>query len=140
MADLYISDVTASLDLIQLDNSTAPRTADDIKTLISHIIQKQPSNCTKVSQKGFIVSFTEDKDINCIFTPENQRLLQAKNLKAELAKKTAISREAFLRNTPSYIYNKTDSQILSEIQTKNHIKILHLNKFVVTKEQEQLDI
>ena len=134
MADLYISDVTASLDLIQLDNSTAPRTADDIKTLISHIIQKQPSNCTKVSQKGFIVSFTEDKDINCIFPLENQRLLQAKNLKAELAKKTAINREAFLRNTPSYIFNKTDSQILSEIQTKNHIKLLHLNKFEVTKE------
>ena len=123
MAQIYVKHLTA--ELIQLND----KTIDDITTHINNITHKQATNCTKVSQNGFILSYQEDQDINCIFTPRNLSLLYEENLMVQLANSTQQNRDIFLKNIPSYIYTKPDEQIVSEIEEKNNIKLLHLNKF-----------
>ena len=107
MAQIYVKHLTD--ELIQLND----KTIDDITTHINNITHKQAPNCTKVSQNGFILSYQEDQDINCIFTPRNLSLLYEGNLTVQLANSTQQNRDIFIRNIPSYIYTKPDEQIVS---------------------------
>ena len=80
------------------------------------------------NKECIFVNYSSEKDINFIFNPENISKLKAANIKVELTKDCQEKREVFIGEVPEDIATKPAADIITELQDKNNIKILYLNK------------
>ena len=76
-----------------------------------------------------MVFYQDDTDVNFIFKPEIQNKLQQKQLLARLSLKTQSTREVYILRTPESAFNKSESNLITEIESRNNIILLQLVKF-----------
>ena len=78
---------------------------------------------------GYTASYPNDKDANFFFKPEIITKLKDKNLSARLSHNTQGLREVYIINPPQSTHEKLDEQICIEIEQRNKLNILYLEKF-----------
>ena len=131
MSELYIRDNLLPKDF---DGKGARRTRDDLLSILSEIISQPPGYIVE-RRLGFLVFYNEDRDVNSYFKPEIKNKLQQHHLLARLSYATQAKREIYILKTPDSIYNKADDLLTAEIEHKNNITVLKLDKFCSNKLQ-----
>ena len=122
---IYIRDNQLPKDY---DGTSLRRTTDDLAIILTEISTMPPASI-KETRLGFMVFYQDDTDVNFIFKPEIQNKLQQKQLLARLSLKTQNTREVYILRTPESAYNKSESNLITEIESRNNILLLQLVKF-----------
>ena len=118
MAQIYLRDelIQAHSDLIEFTENNRRQSISEIISILNKVT---PANIRAEKyttvDKGVIVSYNYDKDINFIFTSRNLDNLKSKQLMPVLSILTQLNREVFVCDTPHDIASKTDEHIKSEI-------------------------
>ena len=126
MAVVYIRD-----DLIprqSYGDDVDRRSRDDINSTLTSIIPR-PTTSMRQVRLGYTASYPSDKDANYFFKPEIITKLKDQNLTACLSHKTQEQREIYILNPPLPIHEKLDEHIIIELEHRNKINILYLEKF-----------
>ena len=111
-------------------NATNKRTISELHTILETII---PSDI--VIQKiipaggGFFISHANDLDLNYIFKAEIIDKLKDNHFKTELAHRIQDLRKIVIPDIPTSIFNRSEVDLIAEINDKNDINILTLTKF-----------
>ena len=101
-------------------------------TILTDIIPLPPYSMTQ-QHLGFLVYYQHDIDVNFIYKPENQAKLQQNQLTARLSYDTENNRDIYILKTPGEIYNKYEANLTIELEERNAIQILKLEKFISEK-------
>ena len=129
MSHIYLRDDLLTRDY---DGNPPRRSIDDIYTILTDIISKAPSSI-KQQRLGYLVYYKYDTDVNFIYKPENQAKLNQKQLTARLSYETENNRDIYILKSPGEIYDKSGVNLTLELEARNDIKILHLDKFISEK-------
>ena len=117
-------------ELVNRSNYTAQRKVQEIQDILRNIDPSStlPQKINPTNQ-GFIVTYTNDSDVNFIFNPTNISLLKNQKLTSELARETQNLRQVVISGLTDEIYSKPDTDIVQEIDQNNHSKVLLLSRF-----------
>ena len=117
---------------------SAKRTILDIRNILSNIVpsstELQTINSTR---QGFIVTYSNDSQVNFIFNPAIIEQLRANNLTADLANGTQLLRKVVISGLTNDIYSKENTDILQEFEQNNPAKILLISKFETPQSKEK---
>ena len=121
-------------DLVNQNHSTNKRMTPEITEQINNIVPPNiVSKRIHQTNQGFIVTYSNDSDINYIFDPLIIDSLKEKNLSATLASDTQVHRQAVVSGLSNNIYSKTNAELVIEIEQRIPGKILHLHKYKSNK-------
>ena len=109
-------------------NKLSEITPDNIKPINHHIVK---------SSGGILVNYSSDTSINFIFTSANQLKLESGNIKAELSNISKEQREIYISEVPYSIYNITNQDLITELESKYNINILYLKKFYIPEKNSK---
>ncbi|CAL4196220.1 unnamed protein product, partial [Meganyctiphanes norvegica] len=132
MSQVYLRDLAVPNDYV---GKTTKRTIDDLRTILTEILPITPINIDE-KRLGFLVSFSADTDINHFFKTETISKLREKQMTTRLSYASQLDREILILKTPDIIYRNPDAQITEEIQRRNNVSILHLEKFCSEKSKK----
>ena len=120
----------------EYDGKTPRRTIDQMYTILTEIIPLPPHSM-KQQRLGFLAYYQHDIDVNFIYKPENKAKLQQNQLTARLSYETENNRDIYILKTPLEIYNKSETNLTIELEERNAIQILKLDKFINEKSSKK---
>ena len=103
-------------------------TPDDIRYALDNIRSQRPFDIKQVN-KGYILKFHNDKDVNYIMCQPTYSKLQQQYLTPDLSKDTRFHREVIALDVPESILELPIQDLQDELQVKNNIHIMKLTKF-----------
>ena len=110
--------------------NASKRTIPEIQTILETII---PDNITILrinpAGAGYFISHANDLDLNYIFKADIIDKLKANHLKTNLAHRIQDLRKIVIPDIPDSIFAKSEVDLIAEINDKNAITTLTLNKF-----------
>ena len=130
MSEVYIRD-----ELIPKENHSDDierRTKDEINSILASLIPR-PTTSLRQVRLGYTASYPNDKDVNFFFKPEIITKLKDQNLSARLSHNTQSLREVYILNPPQSTHEKLDEHICVELEQRNKLNILYLEKFISLK-------
>ena len=100
------------------------------------------SKATRISfrSKGFLVSFDKEDALNLFFHPISTETLKKHHLTAELGINSQPQRVVFIPDVADATIQKDVSEIISQIEEDNNIKILSLQKIIQKKNNIKLTL
>ena len=106
-----------------------------IDTVLEVIRQILPRTSTHILQyktieDGFFFAFKNDTDVNPLFIQENLNKFKKLNLTPTLSSAMKNNREVYLPSLSNTSYYLPNDQLLNELENKNDIKPLFINKFI----------
>ena len=125
MAELYIRD---TLIPRETDGTGQRRTTTQINEILTGIIPRPPKSLKQVCL-GFTAEYPNDEDANLFFKLEKINKLHDQNLTTQLSYNTQLQREIYIPNVPQASFDKIDGHIAIELEQRNHISFLALEKF-----------
>ena len=125
MCEIYIRDILIDKES---DGKGARRSLEEINEILTNIIPRPTSSMRKV-RLGFTIAYQNDEDANYFLKDNVITKLQEKNLLARFSFNTQEQREIYIPNVPQSTFNKIESHLLVELEAKNSISILKLDKF-----------
>ena len=129
MAELYIRD---TLIPRESNGMGQRRTSTQINEILTGIIPRAPKSLKQV-RLGFTAEYPKDEDANLFFNLEKINKLYDQNLATRLSYNTQLQREIFIPNVPQAYFDKLDGHLASELEQRNQISLLALNKFKSNK-------
>ena len=131
MSEVYIRDVLIT-ETPPGDDDLNRRSQDEIDNILTGLVPR-PTKSMRQVRLGFTASYPNDKDANYIFKPEIITKLKDQNLTACLSHNTKEQREIYILNPPQSTYYKRDEHICTELELRNNISILFLEKFISSR-------
>ncbi|CAL4160951.1 unnamed protein product [Meganyctiphanes norvegica] len=135
MSQIYLRDLTVPNDY---DRQTTKRTIEDLRTILTEILPTiSPINIDE-KRLGFLLTYITDTDINHFFKPATISKLREKQMATRLSYASQLDREILILKTPNILYIKPNHQLTAEIQQRNNVSILHLEKFCSEKSKRTI--
>ena len=123
MGEVYLKDYS-------LESRLPRKSVRDIELLLQRINTCPPTFIKQFPNGGFIVGFSQEKDVNLIIDPRTISWLEQRHLSAYLSKNTRITREIVLTDVPQYLHEESDEYIKDHLEQQNGIKIIQFIKYV----------
>ena len=106
----------------------ARRSTDDISSIITSIIPRAHKSL-KEHRLGVSVCYDDDRDLNKFFVTNIKNKLQEQHLLPRLSYETESRRDIYILNPTYAIYNREVNTLIAELEYRNDIDIMKLDKF-----------
>ena len=113
------------------------RSINDIKQIL-YRIKSVPPIYIRLVPTGYMVGFSQEKDVNHMIDNDTFNQLKLVNLTVDLAKTTKESREIVIVDIPDYLYNDSDAVICNDLQQKNSLRIIKFIKYISPYSQRRI--
>ncbi|CAL4114050.1 unnamed protein product [Meganyctiphanes norvegica] len=133
MSQVYVRDLTVPNDH---NGQIGKRTIDDLHTILTEILLTISPISIDEKRLGFLVNFSADTDINHFFKPATISKLHKKQMTTRLSYASQMDREILILKTPNIIYTLPNLHLTDEIQQRNNVSVLHLEKFCSEKSKK----